>query len=73
MFYPKSSYSRGSTGGEDKTFSKRAGVSPLLTANIELSIPNVELRPNLEEIQTALNDCAKYNLFFDFDRNYNIV
>ncbi|XP_077975281.1 dynein axonemal heavy chain 8-like [Styela clava] len=60
VFYPKSSYSRG-MGSKAKTdeFTGKEGIAPLLNANIELAIPNVELRPNLEEIQAALNDAAK--------------
>jgi len=38
----------------------REGMSPLLVTNVELAIPNIELKPNLEEMQAAINEAAKY-------------
>ena len=32
---------------------------PLLETDIELAIPNVEVRPSIEELQTLINDCAR--------------
>lgn len=59
LFYPKSSYSHGKESSKEPNKTKER-VAPLLTSNIELVIPNVELKPNLEEIQSALLECARY-------------
>lgn len=56
LFYPKSSYSE----GKKESSRTKDGISPLLTSNIELVIPNVELKPNLEEIQSALLEAARF-------------
>uniref|UniRef100_H2YUI8 AAA+ ATPase domain-containing protein n=1 Tax=Ciona savignyi TaxID=51511 RepID=H2YUI8_CIOSA len=49
VFYPKSAYGR----------RMREGMAPLLVSNVELAIPNVELKPNLEEAQSAINETAR--------------
>ena len=67
IFYPKSSYSqrlattdqRGRKPGLGSNPFTREGISPLLQVNIELAIPNIELKPNLEECQSVINDAIR--------------
>uniref|UniRef100_F6PHB9 AAA+ ATPase domain-containing protein n=1 Tax=Ciona intestinalis TaxID=7719 RepID=F6PHB9_CIOIN len=64
VFYPKSAYGRrmsdqltnAPTGSIQLV---REGMAPLLVSNVELAIPNVELKPNLEEVQSAINETAR--------------
>ena len=53
MFYTKPTYSV--NGQKDE----KPGLVPLLETSIELRIPNVELKPSLDEIQSAVNECAR--------------
>ena len=53
VFYTKPTYSV--NGQKDE----KPGLVPLLETSIELRIPNVELKPSLDEIQSAVNECAR--------------
>ncbi|XP_078482966.1 dynein axonemal heavy chain 8 [Ciona intestinalis] len=64
VFYPKSAYGRRMTGQLTNAPTGsiqlvREGMAPLLVSNVELAIPNVELKPNLEEVQSAINETAR--------------
>ena len=71
IFYPKSSYSQRIAQSDQPGLKSqvsanplaRKGMAPLLQLNIDLAIPHVELKPNLEECQSVINDAIRFVVF----------